>query len=54
MCTLPELNGFRPDGDPLLDLNDVSDLNEILSIRYINEQRARRAAERKSERKGRK
>ena len=45
LCTLTDLKRRGTDGDPMLDLADVADLNEVLSIDYENEKRARKAAE---------
>lgn len=41
------------DGDPILDLAAVCDLNEILCVRAINEDRAQREAERRARAKAR-
>ena len=41
LCSLADLNSRGTNGDPLLDLGDVCDLNEILIVRAENERRAR-------------
>ena len=48
LCTLKDLKSRRPDGDPVLDLADVCDLNEILIIESHNEAAASKAANKKS------
>ena len=45
LCGLPDLRSRGLDGDPLLDLADVCDLNEILIVRAENERRERVRAE---------
>lgn len=46
LCTLAQLKQRDPlTGEPLLDLGDVCDANEVLAIRAINEDRAMRAAQ---------
>ena len=48
MIRIAELRLRGPDGDPIIDLADVMDLNEILIVRSENEWRAHEAAERKA------
>ena len=47
LCQWDRLYARRPDGQPVLDLADIVDLNEILLVRSENERRALDAAERK-------
>ena len=54
MFTMPDLKQRDASGEPLVTLDDVCDANEILLVRYENERRAQKAAERKSKSKGRK
>ena len=51
MTTLAELRSVDHDGQPLLDVCDVADMNEVLMVRYENERRANKAAERKNRRR---
>lgn len=44
---MPDLYALRPDGDPLVTIDDVADANEILLVRAENERRAYRASERR-------
>ena len=43
----------KPNGDPMLDLADLCDMNEILIVDAINQDRANRVAEQKAKRKNR-
>ena len=45
LCSLTDLKTLRQDGNPLLSLAEVCDLNEILAVRYENERRAHKSAE---------
>lgn len=48
MTSFAELNTKKDDGDPLITLENLADMNEILAIRVENERRAHKHAEKKS------
>ena len=48
-----ELRSRGADGEPILPLEAVCDLNEILIVRYENQRRAQRRAEQQSRSKRR-
>lgn len=47
------MNTRGSDGQPLLDLGDIYDLNEIIAVEAENQKRAQAAAERKAQEKKR-
>jgi len=51
MTSFAELNTRKDDGDPLITLENLADMNEILAIRAENEHRAHTHAERKAKAK---
>ena len=44
MYRKPDLKRHLPDGDPLITLDDMQEMNEILLTDAINQYRANRAA----------
>ncbi len=48
---MAELRTRLPDGEPLLDLAAICNMNEVLAVRCENERRASKAAERKAKSK---
>ena len=49
MCTTGELRARDDEGQPVIDIADVADMNERLIIKAENQRRADRAAKRKAE-----
>ena len=52
MYRLPDLRRRDEDGEPLVLLEEVCDMNEALIVKNENMQRAQRHAEREAKRKG--
>jgi len=48
LVSIAELKTLLPSGAPLIELDDVADLVEILQVRAENEHRAHKAAEAKA------
>lgn len=48
MTSFAELKTRQANGDPLIDLENLCDMNEILAIRYENQHRAHSHAMKKS------
>ena len=53
LCRMTDLDTTKPNGDPMVDLADLCDMNEILIVDAINQNRANVAAEKKAKRKNR-
>ena len=51
MVRYTDLVTRRPDGQPVIDLEAVCNINEILSVKFENERRAHKAAEREARKK---
>jgi len=51
LVSMAELKRTLPSGAPLIELDDVADMVEILRVRAENEHRAHKAAEAKARRK---
>ena len=51
MVSMVDLLRRNDDGSPVITLNDVCNLNEILACRHENEMRADEAARRKASKK---
>ena len=49
MCTVADLRARDSDGEPVLDIADVADMNERLIVQAENRKRAEDAAKRKSD-----
>lgn len=49
--SMADLKSRLPDGEPLIEIGDIADMNEMLQVRYENTRRAQRAAERKARQK---
>ena len=49
MCTVADLRARDADGEPVLDIADVADMNERLIVQAENRKRADDAARRKSD-----
>ena len=47
LCKLSDIRNRGRDGDPIIDLAGVCDLNEFLIVQAENERRAQKAAEKK-------
>lgn len=48
---MAELETVLPDGNPLITLEAVADLNEVRAVQAENERRAHKAAERKAKKR---
>lgn len=48
---MPDLYARRDDGDPLVDLADVCDANEILMVQAENQRRSHQSARDRARRK---
>jgi len=51
LVSMAQLKTVLPSGAPLIELDDVADLVEILRVRTENEHRAHKAAEARAKRK---
>ena len=51
LCNLTDIRTRGADGDPITDLADICDYNEMLIIQAENQRRAQKASEKKGKRK---